>query len=111
MGTNPYAYRPAECAMTYATRGHAHSTILRCNGFRQRSTVTGMNLVEWLRTPHYLRTRLMMERQPIRNVEIETVFLEISHRDARLRFPVMLMLLPRRNRSPREQTPRLDQDK
>jgi hypothetical protein len=70
-----------------------------------------MNLVEWLRTPHHLRTRLMMERQPIRNIEIETVFLEISHRDARLRFPVMLMLLPRRNRPSRDQTPRLDRDK
>lgn len=85
--------------------------IMRCNDFRKRSTVTGMNLVEWLRTPHYLRTRLMMERQPIRNLEIETVFLEISHRDALLRFPVMLMLLPRRNRSPKEQTSRLDQGK
>ncbi|OBB63664.1 hypothetical protein [Mycobacterium sp. 852014-50255_SCH5639931] len=70
-----------------------------------------MNLVEWLSAPHSLRTRLMMERQPIRNLEIETVFLEISHRDARLRFPVMLILLPRRNRSPREQAPRIDQDK
>ncbi|OBH89612.1 hypothetical protein [Mycobacterium sp. E2733] len=70
-----------------------------------------MNLVEWLRTPHYLRTRLMMERQPIRNIEIETVFLEISHREARLRFPVMLMLLPRRNRPSRDQIPRLDREK
>ncbi|MCV7313490.1 hypothetical protein [Mycobacterium paraffinicum] len=70
-----------------------------------------MNLVEWLRTPHYLRTRLMMERQPIRNLEVETVFLEISHRDARLRFPVMLMLLPRRSRPSRDQTARPDQDK
>ncbi|UXA08873.1 hypothetical protein KXD96_12810 [Mycobacterium sp. SMC-2] len=69
-----------------------------------------MNLVEWLRTPHYLRTRLMMERQPIRNLEIETVFLEISHREALLRFPVMFMLLPRRSRSSREVTPPRDQD-
>ena len=70
-----------------------------------------MNLVEWLKTPHYLRTRLMMERQPIRNLEIETVFLEVSHRDALLRFPVMFMLLPKRSRSPRNRTPRSDQDK
>lgn len=68
-----------------------------------------MNLLEWLKTPHYLRTRLMMEKQPIRNLEIETVFLEISHRDALLRFPVMLMLLPKSARSSREHTPRPDQ--
>ncbi|BBY00170.1 hypothetical protein [Mycobacterium seoulense] len=69
-----------------------------------------MNLVEWLRTPRYLRTRLMMERQPIRNIEIETVFLEVSHRDALLRFPVMLMLLPRRVRPSRDPKPRPDQE-
>ncbi len=69
-----------------------------------------MNLVEWLKTPHHLRTRLMMERQPIRNIEIETVFLEVSHRDALLRFPVMLMLLPRRSRPSRDRTPRPDRD-
>ncbi len=65
-----------------------------------------MNLVEWLKTPHYLRTRLMMERQPMRNLEIETVFLEVSHRDALLRFPVMFMLLPTRSRPSRDRTPR-----
>lgn len=70
-----------------------------------------MNLVEWLRTPHYLRTRLMMERQPMRNLEIETVFLEVSHRDALLRFPVMLMLLPKRSRPSRDRTLRPDLDK
>ncbi|BBZ74604.1 hypothetical protein [Mycobacterium paraseoulense] len=69
-----------------------------------------MNLVEWLRTPRYLRTRLMMERQPIRNIEIETVFLEVSHRDALLRFPVMLMLLPRRARRSRDAKPHPDGD-
>ena len=70
-----------------------------------------MGLVEWLKTPHYLRTRLMMEKQPIKNLEIETVFLEISHRDALLRFPVMLMLLPRTSRSSRDRNPRPDQTK
>ncbi|OBH86945.1 hypothetical protein A5681_14380 [Mycobacterium scrofulaceum] len=70
-----------------------------------------MSLVEWLKSPHHLRTRLMMERQPIRNVEMETVFLEISHRDALLRFPVMFMLLPRRSGSSSERTPRPDQEK
>ncbi|WP_374021950.1 hypothetical protein [Mycobacterium sp. HNNTM2301] len=70
-----------------------------------------MNLVEWLKSPHHLRTRLMMERQPIRNVEMETVFLEISHRDAQLRFPVMFMVLPRRFGSSTERTRRTDQQK
>lgn len=70
-----------------------------------------MGLLEWLKTPHYLRTRLMMEKQPIKNLEIETVFLEISHRDALLRFPVMLMLLPRTSRSSRDRKPRPDQIK
>ncbi|OBG74769.1 hypothetical protein A9X03_24650 [Mycobacterium sp. E1715] len=70
-----------------------------------------MNLVEWLKSPHHLRTRLMMERQPIRNIEIETVFLELSHRDARLRFPVMFMLLPRRFGSSPDGSTRPDQKK
>lgn len=65
-----------------------------------------MSLFERLKTPHYLRTRLMMEKQPIRNFEIETVFLEISHRDALLRFPVMFMLLPRSSRSLRDRSAR-----
>ncbi|OBG59385.1 hypothetical protein [Mycobacterium sp. E3339] len=68
-----------------------------------------MNLVEWLQTPRHLRTRLMMERQPIRNLQLETVFLEISHREAMLRFPVMFMVLPRRSRPAGEDTPRRGQ--
>lgn len=51
----------------------------------------------------------MMERQPIRNLQLETVFLEISHREAMLRFPVMFMVLPRRSRPAGEDTPRRGQ--
>jgi hypothetical protein len=69
-----------------------------------------MKLVEWLRTPHHLRTRLVMDRQPIRNLEMETVFLEVSHRDAQLRFPVLFMLLPRRSPSSRDRTLRTGED-
>ena len=41
-------------------------------------TVAGMNLVEWLRTPRYLKSRLMMETRPFSRVEMEVVFLEVS---------------------------------
>lgn len=76
------------------------------NEFQCRGRVADMDLLEWLRTPRYLRTRLMMEKQPIRNLEIETVFLEISHGGALLRLPVMLMLLPKSARPLRDRTPR-----
>jgi hypothetical protein len=52
----------------------------------------------------------MMEREPIRNLEIETVFLEVSHRDAQRRFPVLFMLLPRRSPSSRDRTLRTGED-
>ncbi len=70
-----------------------------------------MNLVEWLRTPRYLRTRLMMETRPLNRLEMEIVFLEVSGGTALLRFPVMFMVLPKRPRSWRDHVPRSEQDK
>lgn len=57
-----------------------------------------MNLVEWLRTPRYLRTRFMMETRPLNSLEMEIVFLEVSARDALVRLPVAFMLLPKTSR-------------
>lgn len=54
-----------------------------------------MNLVEWLRTPRYLRTRFMMETRPLNRMEMEIVFLEVSARDALLRLPVAFMVVPK----------------
>lgn len=58
-----------------------------------------MNLVEWLRTPRYLKSRLMMETRPFNRVEMEVVFLEVSGGNALLRFPVLFLLLPKGTRS------------
>lgn len=54
-----------------------------------------MNVVEWLRTPRYLRTRLEMETRPLRHLEMELVFLEVYGGAALLRLPVMCMILPK----------------
>jgi hypothetical protein len=62
-----------------------------------------MNLVEWLRTPRYLKSRLMMETRPLNRMEMEVVFLEVSGGSALLRFPVLVMLLPKGTRSSRTQ--------
>lgn len=69
-----------------------------------------MNLVEWLRTPRYLRTRLMMETRPLNRVEMEVVFLEVSGSNAVLRLPVLFMLLPKGTRSPGDQLPHSERD-
>ena len=68
-----------------------------------------MNLVEWLRTPRYLKSRLMMETRPFSRVEMEVVFLEVSGGNALLRFPVLFMLLPKGTRAPRTQPPQPEQ--
>ncbi|OBG72823.1 hypothetical protein A5714_05725 [Mycobacterium sp. E2462] len=57
-----------------------------------------MNLVEWLRTPRYLRTRLMMETRPMNRLELEIVFLEVAGGDALVRLPVAMMVLPKNPR-------------
>lgn len=57
-----------------------------------------MNLVEWLRTPRYLRTRFMMETHPMNRLEMEIVFLEVGARDALVRLPVAFMILPKSRR-------------
>ncbi|BCZ25282.1 hypothetical protein MYSE111917_13225 [Mycobacterium senriense] len=54
-----------------------------------------MNVVEWLRTPRYLRTRFMMETRPLNRLEMEIVFLEVAARDALVRLPVAFMILPK----------------
>lgn len=54
-----------------------------------------MSLVEWLRTPRYLRTRFMMETRPLNRLEMEIVFLEVAARDALVRLPVAFMILPK----------------
>ncbi len=69
-----------------------------------------MNLVEWLRTPRYLRTRFMMETRLLDRLEMEIVFLEVSGRDAQLRVPVAFMLVPKRPREWRDKKTRPDQD-
>jgi hypothetical protein len=71
--------------------------------FPPQSTVAGMNLVEWLRTPRYLKSRLMMETRPLNRLEMEVVFLEVSGGKALLRFPVLFMLMPKGTRTPRTQ--------
>lgn len=58
-----------------------------------------MNLVEWLRTPRYLKSRLMMETKPLNRLDMEVVFLEVSRGNALLRFPVLFMLLPKGTRT------------
>ena len=68
-----------------------------------------MNLVEWLRTPRYLKSRLMMETRPFSRVEMEVVFLEVSGGNALLRFPVLFMLLLRGTRAPRTQPSQAEQ--
>ena len=70
-----------------------------------------MNLVEWLRTPRYLRTRFMMETRPLNRLEMEIVFLEVSARDAQLRVPVAFMVVPKSPREWRDRKPRPEQDK
>jgi hypothetical protein len=70
-----------------------------------------MNLVEWLRTPRYLRTRFMMETRPLNRAEMEIVFLEIAARDALVRLPVAFMVVPKMPREWRDRKPRPEQDK
>lgn len=70
-----------------------------------------MNLVEWLRTPRYLRTRLMMETRPLNRLEMEVVFIEVSGGNALVRLPVLFMLLPKGTRSPGGQPPHSKPDK
>ncbi|ASL16303.1 MULTISPECIES: hypothetical protein [Mycobacterium] len=70
-----------------------------------------MSLVEWLRTPRYLRTRFMMETRPLNSLEMEIVFLEVSARDALVRVPVAFMLLPKTVRPWRDQPSKPEQDK
>jgi hypothetical protein len=62
-----------------------------------------MNLVEWLQTPRYLKSRLMMETRPFSRLDMEVVFLEVSGGNALVRLPVLFMLLPKGTRSPRTQ--------
>lgn len=61
-----------------------------------------MSLVEWLRTPRYLKTRLMMESRPLNRVDMEVVFLEVRGGSAQVRLPVMLLFLPKGPRSSRD---------
>jgi hypothetical protein len=70
-----------------------------------------MNLVEWLRTPRYLRTRFMMETRPLNRAEMEIVFLEIAARDALVRLPVAFMVVPKMPREWRDRKPRPEPDK
>jgi hypothetical protein len=70
-----------------------------------------MNLVEWLRTPRYLRTRFMMETRPLNRMEMEIVFLEVAGRDALVRFPVAFMVVPKSPREWRDRKTRREQDK
>jgi hypothetical protein len=72
--------------------------------FRSTGKVAGMSLVEWLRTPRYLKTRLMMETRPLSRAEMEVVFLEVRGGSARVRLPVMLFFLPKGPRSSRDLT-------
>ncbi|ABK64913.1 MULTISPECIES: hypothetical protein [Mycobacterium avium complex (MAC)] len=70
-----------------------------------------MNLVEWLRTPRYLRTRFMMETRPLNRMEMEIVFLEVSARDALLRLPVAFMVVPKTSRPWRDGPSDSERDK
>ncbi|GFG96756.1 hypothetical protein [Mycobacterium timonense] len=70
-----------------------------------------MDLVEWLRTPRYLRTRFMMETRPLNRLEMEIVFLEVAARDALVRLPVAFMILPKTARPWRDQPSTPEQDK
>ena len=70
-----------------------------------------MNLIEWLRTPRYLRTRFMMETRPLNSLEMEIVFLEVGARDALVRLPVAFMLLPKTTRPWRDQPSNPERDK
>ncbi|OBJ09400.1 hypothetical protein [Mycobacterium sp. 1465703.0] len=70
-----------------------------------------MNLVEWLRTPRYLRTRFMMETRPMNRLEMEIVFLEVGARDALVRLPVAFMILPKSRRPWRDGPSNPEQDK
>jgi hypothetical protein len=67
--------------------------------FRPTGTVAAMSLVEWLRTPRYLKARLMMESRPLSRADMEVVFLEVRGGSALVRLPVMLLFLPKANRS------------
>lgn|GEM_PF-6320839 len=78
--------------------------------FRRKGTVAFMNLVEWLRTPRYVRTRFMMETRPLNRLELEIVFLELAARDALVRLPVAFMLLPKTPRPWRDQPSDPEQD-
>ncbi len=79
--------------------------------FRVRGRVAVMNLVEWLRTPRYLRTRFMMETRPLNRLEMEIVFLEVAARDALVRLPVAFMVLPKSPRPWRDGPPNQEQGK
>lgn len=70
-----------------------------------------MNLVEWLRTPRYLRTRFMMETRPMNRLEMEIVFLEVGARDALVRLPVAFMILPKSRRPWRDGPSNPEQNK
>lgn len=70
-----------------------------------------MNLVEWLRTPRYLRTRFMMETRPMNRLEMEIVFLEVSGRDALVRLPVAFMVVPKSVRPWRDRPSKPEQGK
>lgn len=85
--------------------------IVHIRYFRRTGTVAFMNLVEWLRTPRYLRTRFMMETRPLNRLELEIVFLEVAARDALVRLPVAFMLLPKAPRPWRDQQSDPGQDK
>lgn len=69
--------------------------MLHLNEMQQKSRLECMNLVEWLRTPRHLRTRLEMETRPLGRLEMELVFLEVIGDSALLRFPVMCMFVPK----------------
>lgn len=79
--------------------------------FRETGTVAFMNLVEWLRTPRYLRTRFMMETRPLNRLELEIVFLEVAARDALVRLPVAFMILPKTPRPWRDSPSNPGQDR
>lgn len=70
-----------------------------------------MDLVEWLRTPRYLKTRFMMETRPLNRLEMEIVFLEVAARDALVRLPVAFMILPKTTRPWRDQPSKPERDK
>lgn len=69
-----------------------------------------MNLVEWLQTPRYLKSRLMMETRPFSRLDMEVVFLEVSGGNALVRLPVLFMLLPKGTRAPRTKPSKPEQD-